>query len=302
MKKIFPILLILFTSCCTCNKNQNKPVEVEAQEKIPEEISVFEKAYPDITFNTTYDESLSDYKIEISVPGKTEKEILYWCEGRLLPEEELINKDMYWKVLYHYPKEILDPGQMTEEQKNQLKKMSSSQSRRKGPGSPMFFFDVIYNSKTQKTIEPNIEAAVFLGRKTRIHKRIKIPLKNVETKILELSKTDDEVKKFVDGLKSSDAYYWRLIDGTNRKSFHSLGIAIDVIPKRITGEIFWSWAKDHNPSGWMILPLSKRWLPPLKVISIFESEGFIWGGKWAIWDNMHFEYHPELILYNGINE
>lgn len=27
----------------------------------------------------------------------------------------------------------------------------------------------------------------------------------------------------------------------------------------------------------------------------FESEGFIWGGYWAIWDNMHFEYHPELI-------
>ena len=35
-------------------------------------------------------------------------------------------------------------------------------------------------------------------------------------------------------------------------------------------------------------------------IDIFEDEGFIWGGKWMIWDNMHFEYHPELILFNKI--
>ena len=30
-------------------------------------------------------------------------------------------------------------------------------------------------------------------------------------------------------------------------------------------------------------------------IEIFEDEGFIWGGRWAVWDNMHFEYHPEII-------
>jgi hypothetical protein len=32
------------------------------------------------------------------------------------------------------------------------------------------------------------------------------------------------------------------------------------------------------------------------VIRIFEEEGFIWGGKWAMYDTMHFEYHPELLL------
>ena len=42
-------------------------------------------------------------------------------------------------------------------------------------------------------------------------------------------------------------------------------------------------------------PLKKRWMPPKEVIDAFESEGFIWGGYWTIWDNMHFEYHPELI-------
>ena len=52
-----------------------------------------------------------------------------------------------------------------------------------------------------------------------------------------------------------------------------------------------------DPDGWMTLPLDKRWMPPLKVIQAFESEGFIWGGKWPVWDNMHFEYRPELIEY-----
>ena len=76
---------------------------------------------------------------------------------------------------------------------------------------------------------------------------------------------------------------------------------MDILPKRLDGkEIFWSWARDKNPKGWMLTPLSKRWMPPQSVIEIFESEGFVWGGKWGIWDNMHFEYHPELIVFNGL--
>ena len=50
----------------------------------------------------------------------------------------------------------------------------------------------------------------------------------------------------------------------------------------------------------MKTPLSERWMPPKIVRDIFESEGFIWGGKWTVWDTMHFEYHPELIKWNGI--
>ncbi|HPX27614.1 MAG TPA: M15 family metallopeptidase, partial [Treponemataceae bacterium] len=45
-------------------------------------------------------------------------------------------------------------------------------------------------------------------------------------------------------------------------------------------------------------PLKLRWIPPEKVISIFEEEGFVWGGKWIIWDNMHFEYRPDILLYS----
>jgi hypothetical protein len=36
------------------------------------------------------------------------------------------------------------------------------------------------------------------------------------------------------------------------------------------------------------------------VIKAFEDEGFIWGGKWEQYDNMHFEYRPEMHELNRL--
>ena len=50
----------------------------------------------------------------------------------------------------------------------------------------------------------------------------------------------------------------------------------------------------------MLVPLENRWKPPEMVIKAFEQEGFIWGGKWPLYDNMHFEYRPELHEFNRL--
>ena len=263
---------------------------------LPSGIKIIQDSYPDLKIKAEYSESLSDWVLSFSNYGKDYKFI--WSEGRILPQEELANKEKYWTLLYGYAKQLRDPATMTQEEKERLKNFSSTSNRRNGAGTPMFFFDAVYESFTQLSLEKHIKTVYFLGKKTRVHERIEAPLKRVENRITELSKTDAEVRSFVDSLKSSDAYYWRLIAGTNRKSFHSLGIAVDVLPVKITGEIYWNWTKNSDPDGWMLTPLSKRWLPPAKVITIFEEEGFIFGGKWAIWDNMHFEYHPELIMFS----
>ena len=34
---------------------------------------------------------------------------------------------------------------------------------------------------------------------------------------------------------------------------------------------------------------------PFEIVQIFERHGLIWGGKWAHFDTMHFEYRPELL-------
>lgn len=266
----------------------------------------FERAYPDLTFTRHYDIDAAEWVVNVKVPdtpgdkngpGKTYE--FYWANGSLLPASELANKENYWTLLYGYPKELADPANFTEEERVRIKEFGSAESRKNGAGTPMFFFDAVYDSGTRRSLEQHITRISFLGNKTNVHERMKEPLRKVEEKIFALAKTDSEVKAFLDNLKSNDAYQWRIIDGTNRKSFHSLGIAIDVLPKSQGGkQIFWSWAKDKYPDTWMLVPLKKRWMPPKSVISIFEEEGFIWGGKWTIYDNMHFEYHPELIEFN----
>lgn len=267
----------------------------------PEGLYIFRKAYPDITFTTEYVSSLDDWKITLTIPqgNSNRTEVLYWSNGSLLPYEELKNKDKYWTLLYAYnsKEDLADPADFTPEQIAAMKNFGSDENRKNGAGTPMFFFDAIYDSKTQVSLERHIVSTKFLGKPIRIHERLKSPLAKVEARINKLAETDKEVKTFLDGLSKNEAYYWRLIAGTNRKSFHSLGIAIDVQPKYYGGkDVYWNWAKDRDPENWMLTPLSRRWMPPKSVIKIFEDEGFIWGGKWVIWDNMHFEYHPELIL------
>ncbi len=289
IKKVF-FLLVFFLCFSTCYAKKKRTV--------PAEVRIIKHSYPDLKVRYSYDKNENDWILTFSFPDDENKLSLYWCNGSLLPKEALKYKEKYWTLLYDYPEVLQDPSDMTEEEKESLKEFTTAENRKNGAGTPPFFFDWLYSADTQASLEKQLVQVSFLGKKSTVHKRIKEPLKNVEEKILALSKTDDDVKKFIDNFKSADAYYWRMIAGTHRKSFHSYGIAIDIIPKRYTGEAFWSWARDHNPSGWILTPLNRRWLPAKKVVEAFESEGFIWGGKWAIWDNMHFEYHPEIIKFN----
>ncbi len=270
----------------------------------PKELDIFRKAYPDVEFSASYSEKYADWLIEMKIPQSkddTEKRevSLYYADGRFLLESELKNKEKYWTLLYEYPKVLKDPADFSEEEAQRMKEFGSADNRKNGAGTPMFFFEMLYDAESRKSLESHIRRYYVLNHNVSVHERIKEPLLNVEKRIIAECKINPAVKSFVDEIASEGGYVWRIINGTNRKSFHSLGIAIDIQPKSLRGkEIFWSWTKDKNPETWMLTPLSRRWTPPEKVITFFEEEGFIWGGKWGVWDNMHFEYHPELILYN----
>ena len=81
-------------------------------------------------------------------------------------------------------------------------------------------------------------------------------------------------------------YCYRKISGTNRLSPHSFGIAIDV--KHNRGD-YWKWSSTEV--GQMRL---KEF--PRDMVTAFEKNYFIWGGKWSHFDILHFEYRPELII------
>lgn len=283
------------------DSSEASTLELEITKKeeihIPEKLKIFQEAYPDITFVSEWEKNVNDWKITMTLGEK--EIILYWANGAMLPEDELKNKDLYWSLLYEYDyrKPLKDPANFTPQEIEEIKKFGSDENRKSQAGTPMFFFDEIYDSKTRGKLESHIKGISFLGFRVNVHERIVQPLKKIETKINEAAKTDKEVADFVKSISKNEAYYWRVIANTNRKSFHSLGIAIDIRPKSYKGkEVYWSWTKDKDPDGWMVTPLKNRWMPPQAVIDIFEDQGFIWGGKWIIFDNMHFEYHPELIL------
>lgn len=302
MKKVFSSLLI-FLLLPLFAQSPKRP-QFLANQFIPEEIKTFFKFYPDIKYTVFFDDKLFDWKIDMTAdlffertkkPKGQKSVTLYWAGGRLLPKEELPNKENYWILQYNYENKLRDPKTFTQEEIDRIKNFSSSENRKNSGGTPMFFFDWLYSAQSQRIIEEHIIRTTFLGKKTRIHERIYDPIKNVEKKIL-AKKDNPEIKVFLSALKSADAYHWREIAETSRKSFHSYGIAIDLLPKRLNGRaIYWGWEKERSGDKWMLVPLEKRWMPPAEIRKIFESEGFIWGGYWIIFDNMHFEYHPELV-------
>ncbi len=83
---------------------------------------------------------------------------------------------------------------------------------------------------------------------------------------------------------------WRRIAGTTRLSMHSFGIALDLNPHLPY------WRTFPGEEGDLEAITRRRSGFPPEILAAFEAEGFIWGGKWASFDLMHFEYRPEMLL------
>ena len=116
----------------------------------------------------------------------------------------------------------------------------------------------------------------------------------------QLKATGDEIAQNPDLVsyvsKSLGSFNYRKIAGTNRLSNHSFGIAVDFqLPKHL--HKYWRW--DGCTSEDKVCPFPTQLMNDAKLqqlVRIFEKHGFIWGGKWASYDSVHFEYRPELLI------
>ena len=303
ISKIDENLNILFTNIPFHFKTQFENIisKMDFLKSEPKLLELFKIAYPNVTFTSLYDVKNQDWKIDISTNGKTAT--LYWADSKFLPLEELPNKDLYSAFLYDYPSEVPDPKNFTEEDIKHIKEFTDPENRTESLGTSPFLYNLIYDVETRTKTEAHIKSHRFLGKRTNVHQFISEKLDLVQADIYDAAKTDSEVQSFLDKLDSADSYAWRSISDSGNRSFHSMGLALDVLPKGWGQKnLYWAWRRDIDPKNWMLLDLDRRWMPPKKVIEIFEKQGFIWGGKWIIWDNMHFEYRPEVILYNKIEE
>ncbi len=120
----------------------------------------------------------------------------------------------------------------------------------------------------------------FAGKRLMVNVKVKDAFLRVSDKLDALAKSDPAVKPFLENIGGT--FNWRNVAGTNRPSAHSFGVSIDL---NATLADFWRWKK--GPKVW-------KNRVPASIVDAFESEGFIWGGRWYHFDTMHFEYRPEL--------
>lgn len=111
-------------------------------------------------------------------------------------------------------------------------------------------------------------------------------LERVKTHLEQAIKKNPSLLMYLQNIGGT--YKWRKIANTNRLSTHSFGIAIDI---NVAKSRYWLWDLKQKTF--------KDFIPkiPLEIISAFEREGFIWGGRWWHYDTMHFEYRPEILCY-----
>jgi len=117
------------------------------------------------------------------------------------------------------------------------------------------------------------------GHVIKVHRRIEAPFRRVAARVDLALKEDPSLARFFANMGGT--YNWRTIAGRQQLSSHSSGIAIDIDVSQSN-----YWFHDH--------PMQWRNRIPEVLVSAFESEGFVWGGRWYYYDTMHFEYRPEL--------
>jgi hypothetical protein len=224
----------------------------------------------------------------------------YYADGRLLPEELREKAAEYDpQPFYTYPEELPPWKAPSAEDSQRMREMMEQRSLHPAKRS-QHFYDELWRAHDRDESWDRVKQIRFLGHTVLVHYSILEELSLVEEQILKEAKTNAAVKQWISGIKSIDGWNWRNIAATASRSFHAYGAAIDLLPKSLGGaETYWQWTARTIPEWWTV-PYSRRLHPPREVIKIFESFGFLWGGKWMTYDTMHFEYRPEILLYSHI--
>ena len=275
--------------------NENLPNTPPAMSRAEEVLRAFAAAYPDrIRTVEFYD---GDWTIVVY------RERFFWAEGRILPENQRHRvEDFTPQSIYNYPAE-LPPFEVASPEENE--RMRRQEELRINPVEPVLyrsphFFDALWRTHNQHDAWENVKSIRFLGTTVMVNNLILTQLSLVEKYLLRLANSNSDVRRWIDNLSRVEGWYWRDIAETQNRSYHSYGAAIDLLPGNLGNQqSYWLWSTQHYPEWWNI-PYTRRYHPPMEAIRIFESFGFVWGGKWRRFDTMHFEYRPEIIILSGI--
>ena len=227
--------------------------------------------------------------------------VFHWAGGRLLPPSLLGEKNSWAPHDFTaYPAYIPSPAEYTREDTERIRRESSAEARLARDNRHYGFFMALYGGAAEREVEDILTRIRFLGRQLRVNSAIAPALGRIDANINRLAAADNSLKTFLDSIGSVECFAWREISSKRQMSYHSWGMALDILPKDQRGKaIYWLWEQSRN-DAWMMIPPGQRWQPHPALVSAFENEGFIWGGKWELYDNMHFEFRPELHEMNRL--
>ena len=250
------------------------------------EVSALLKGYPGIVS----DLNAEGEEITFRVNGRK----FYFADGRLLPEEKKEKAEYYRSYgFYDYPEKMPPLAEPSEEE---LEEINSYISERRTVSRDNSFLEELYNGHSFNDILEEIRYINFLKFRFEVHRSLIPRFKAVEREILAEAAKDPELLSFINLLSEAGSFNWRIANGSRSRSYHSYGIAVDFSPESFGREqVFWDWSRKFYKK-WYMIPYSRRWMVNGKFVSAFEKQGFVWGGKWFYYDNMHFEYRPEILI------
>ncbi len=223
----------------------------------------------------------------------------YYAHGRFLPEAIHQNWEAFDPIpFYTYP-EDLPPfsrpvGRVREHLSTIIERWEADP-----PNRNPAFLNAIWEGHDRNTTSQNIKTTWFLGRQLTIHRSLLSVLASVEREVRFFAKEDPELAAYIESIDTVSGYNYREIANTKSLSYHSYGAAIDLLPDYYEQKYpYWLWAS-NVVDDWYDLPYEQRYMLPQSLVDIFERHGFLWGGKWLLFDTIHFEYRPEILLLNG---
>ena len=254
-------------------------------------LNAYKEAYPDLITDVIKGEK--DWTVKFANGN-----LYYWADGKILPESALKKSEKYISYSINpYNINGRSPELYTEEKIKKLRVINRPSGKKRIVLSEEGgLYKELFAITAKKSAKKQLTEVRLCGHYITVHHNIAEKIRLIDSKIHLLAKTDPEVRSYLKNISSIEAFNWRNIAGSDHKSNHSFGIAIDILPKKYHKKtIYWSWEQEKN-RDWMLLPQSRLWAPPDPVVKIFLEERFIWGGNWDKYDTMHFEYRPELIF------
>ena len=154
------------------------------------------------------------------------------------------------------------------------------------------FFAKMYGDCRAGEVTPKLVRVVWLP-KTWGHTVRITSVNGVDRRLAAISRELDELPpadmKYLYPLGGT--YACRTIADDGEPSMHGWGAAIDI---NTAFSDYWFWHRAAGRRSEDRVPAYINRIPQ-EIVTIFQRHGFIWGGRWAHFDTMHFEYRPELL-------